>query len=82
MGATKLKEFFNEREIDFSDPPKPPRWVATDKRLLVRNMGCAARITKHEMTTNLNGRIIDGIWYVLEFYISKKILQLIIREIK
>ena len=33
MGVTRLKDFFEEKKIDFSDPPKPPKWITDNKKL-------------------------------------------------
>lgn len=33
MGASKLLQFFKDNEIDFSDPPKPPKWVISNRKL-------------------------------------------------
>lgn len=34
MGANKLLKFFEENEIEFSDPPTPPSWILLDNKLI------------------------------------------------
>jgi hypothetical protein len=42
---------------------------------ILRNISCSTRITKTSRTSFLNGREINGTWYSLEFYVSKKNLD-------
>lgn len=114
----RILHLFPKLDIDFTDPPKPPKWLTKNKKLFgaylagiidgdgdIRTkrpkypqcviriasgkfqeefceaikilLSCRCGITRRYRETALNDRKISGTSYALEFYVSRKNMDLI-----
>jgi len=117
IGVSRLLKYFSNMQLDFSDPPKPPKWIANDVRLfgayiagiidgdgsvkvkrpqypqcLVKIssgspqnelkdtieylFNCRCSIMKQYREVMLNGNLIKGTCYNLEFCVSNKNIEI------